>query len=158
MNNNKEFVLFDRVRLLYEELKEYTTLYNKKTAEQNQKGKEEIKKEFDANKITEKVKEFSFDVFVNNMVHQGDINMLQMKFVLFYDAFSLLESELKFDEEIIQAYIAIKQQQQKQIYTLEKEEFVENEVGTIDRIRKNFKDNNTFEQIQEAFEGYLNNG
>ncbi|MAX51574.1 MAG: hypothetical protein CMH22_06300 [Methylophaga sp.] len=148
MNSNN---LHERVIQLHREIKEYIDLFLKQSKELKEKTAEKAKEYKDQ----EKAKELAFEIFMKGQVHQRDIAILKSKFVDFFDAFTLLESDLDFDEELKQTYNAIKTEEQKRVYLVTKGQFEEIEKGVENKIRDSYIKNNTFELLKTQFNQYI---
>lgn len=126
------------VRTMYNELQEYTKTYNKKAEEDRAKllkSRSILESEpdnFDVDSIAR-------DIMFINGHHQVDIRKLQESTLTAYKLYRSLGGDSEFDKEMIDTMNILQASLPKQIFVVDKGEFVEIEEGRVETLKKEYR-------------------
>lgn len=140
----------------FNELQEYTSVYNKKSKEERTKLMTEYKEEFIKNPAKVDLKAIAKDMLYINGFYQTDIRKLQVQLLDLYNFSKDVNPEIEFSKEIVDTVTILKNSLPKQLFVVEDGELKEIEKGKTEQLKEDFEKRNYFNMFEKQITSILN--
>jgi hypothetical protein len=140
----------------YNELENYTKVYNVKAKLQREKLLEESKLKFKEDPNSVDLDKIAKELFYMNGFHHADIRQLQTSLLESYGMYKDLDGEEEFPAELNTAISLLKTSFPKLIFTIDGENFVEIVEGRLEILLKEYEEKNYFKIFEKQLVNLFN--